>query len=51
LSRIIPHYTTLDKFTDDKINFIMLGKIISFSFILFTGTGHIFTGIDAIEFK
>ncbi|HJT83954.1 MAG TPA: hypothetical protein VJ697_05685 [Nitrososphaeraceae archaeon] len=28
----------------------MLGKIIS-SFILFTGTGHIFTGIDATGFK
>jgi hypothetical protein len=30
----IPHYTTLQKFTD-RINFMMLGKIIS-SFILFT---------------
>jgi hypothetical protein len=29
---------------------MMLGKIIS-SFILFTGTGHIFTGIDATGFK
>jgi hypothetical protein len=48
LSRI-PHYTTLQKFTD-RINFLMLGKIIS-SFILFTGTGHIFTGIDATGFK
>jgi Transposase DDE domain len=48
LSRI-PHYTTLQKFTD-RINFIMLGKIIS-SFILFTGAGHIFTGIDATGFK
>ncbi len=48
LSRI-PHYTTLQKFTD-RINFIMLGKIIS-SFILFTGTGHIFAGIDATGFK
>ena len=28
----------------------MLGKIIS-SFILFTGTRHIFTGIDATGFK
>ena len=48
LSRI-PHYTTLQKFTD-RINFIMLGRIIS-SFILFTGTGHIFAGIDATGFK
>ncbi len=48
LSRI-PHYTTLQKFTD-RIKFMMLGKIIS-SFILFTGTGHIFTGIDATGFK
>ena len=45
----IPHYTTLQKFTD-RINIMMLGKIIS-SFILFTGTGHIFTGIDATGFK
>jgi hypothetical protein len=48
LSRI-PHYTTLQKFTD-RINIMMLGKIIS-SFILFTGTRHIFTGIDATGFK
>ena len=48
LSRI-PHYTTLQKFTY-KINIVMLGKIIS-SFILFTGTRHIFTGIDATGFK
>ena len=45
----IPHYTTLQKFTD-RINFMMLGKIIS-SFILFTGTRHIFAGIDSTEFK
>jgi hypothetical protein len=44
LSRI-PHYTTLQKFSD-RINIIMLGKIVS-SFILFTGTRHIFAGIDA----
>ena len=49
LSRI-PHYTTLQKFTD-RTNIIMLGKIISSSFILFTGTRHIFTGIDATGFK
>ena len=48
LSRI-PHYTTLQKFTD-RINIIMLGKIVS-SFILFTGTRHIFTGIDSTGFK
>jgi Transposase DDE domain len=48
LSRI-PHYTTLQKFTD-RINIIMLGKIVS-SFILFTGTRHIFVGIDATGFK
>ena len=45
----IPHYTTLQKYTD-RINIIMLGKIIS-SFIFFTGTRHIFTGIDATGFK
>jgi hypothetical protein len=49
LSRI-PNYTTLHKFTDDKINFIMLGKIVSSSFILFTGTGHIFNGSDNTVF-
>jgi Transposase DDE domain len=48
LSRI-PHYTTLQKFTD-RINIMMLGKIIS-SFILYTGTRHIFAGIDAPGFK
>jgi hypothetical protein len=45
----IPHYTTLQKFTN-RINIMMLGKIIS-SFILFTGTRHIFTGIDSTGFK
>ena len=45
----IPHYTTLQKFTD-RINIMVLGKIIS-SFILFTGTRHIFAGIDATGFK
>ena len=45
----IPHYTTLQKFTD-RINIVMLGKIIS-SFILFTGTRHIFAGIDSTGFK
>jgi hypothetical protein len=45
----IPHYTTMQKFTD-RINIMMLGKIVS-SFILFTGTRHTFTGIDATGFK
>ncbi|MGZ5550542.1 MAG: hypothetical protein ACXW07_07230, partial [Nitrososphaeraceae archaeon] len=45
----IPHYTTLQKFTD-RINIMLLGKIIS-SFILFTGTTHIFTSIDSTGFK
>ena len=48
LSRI-PHFTTLQKFTD-RINSTLLGKIIS-SFILFTDTRHIFTGINATGFK
>jgi len=29
----------------------MLGKIVVSSFILFTGTRHIFTGIDSTGFK
>jgi len=45
----IPHYTTLQKFTD-RINIMLLGKIVS-SFILFTGTRHIFAGIDSTGFK
>jgi hypothetical protein len=45
----IPHYTTLQKFTD-RINVMLLGKIIS-SFILFTCTRHIFAGIDSTGFK
>ena len=45
----IPHYTTLQKFTD-RINIMVLGKIIS-SFILFTGTRHIFTGIESTGFN
>ena len=45
----IPHYTTLQKFTD-RINIMLLGKIIS-SFILFTGARHIFAGIDSTGFK
>ena len=45
----IPHYTTLQKFTD-RINIVILGKIIS-SFIIFTNTRHIYAGIDSTEFK
>jgi len=45
----IPQYTTLQKFSD-RINIMLLGKIIS-SFILFTGTRHIFAGIDSTGFK
>ena len=45
----IPHYTTLQKFTD-RINIMVLGKIIS-SFILFTGITHIFTSIYSTGFK
>ena len=45
----IPHYTTLQKFTD-RINIMMLDRIIS-SFILFSGTRYIFAGIDATGFK
>ena len=45
----IPHYTTLQKFTD-RINIVLLERIIS-SFILFTGTRHIFAGIDSTGFK
>jgi hypothetical protein len=45
----IPHYTTLQKFTD-RIDTSLLERIIS-SFILFTGTRHIFTGVDSTGFK
>ena len=45
----IPHYTTLQKFTD-RINFMILSKIIS-SCILFTNTNTIFAGIDSTGFK
>ena len=39
----IPHFTTLQKFTD-RINNSLLEKIIS-SFIVISGTKHIFAGI------
>ena len=47
----IPHFTTLQKFAD-RINNVMLGKIIS-SFVVLTGTRrHIFVGIiDSTGFK
>jgi hypothetical protein len=48
LSRI-PHFTTLQKFTD-RINNSLLEKIIS-SFIVISGTKHIFVGIDSTGFK
>ena len=48
LSRI-PHFTTLQKFTD-RINNSLLEKIIS-SFIAISGTKHIFAGIDSTGFK
>jgi hypothetical protein len=48
LSRI-PHFTTLQKFTE-RINNALLERIIS-SFIVITGTKHIFVGIDSTGFK
>jgi Transposase domain (DUF772) len=48
LSRI-PHFTTLQKFTD-RINNSLFEKIIS-SFIVISGTKHIFVGIDSTGFK
>ena len=48
LSRI-PHFTTLQKFTD-RINNSLLEKIIS-SFIVISDTKHIFAGIDSTGFK
>lgn len=48
LSRI-PHFTTLQKFTE-RISGTILEKIIS-SFILFTNIGHLLVGIDSSGFK
>ena len=48
LSRI-PHFTTLQKFTD-RIKNSLLEKIISL-FIVISGTKHIFVGIDSTGFK
>jgi hypothetical protein len=49
LSRI-PHYTTLQKIAA-RINGTKLAKIIIASFIILTGTRHIFAGIDSTGFK
>ncbi len=45
----IPHFTTLQK-SADRVNSMLLEKIIS-SFIILTGTRHIFVGIDSTGFK
>ena len=45
----IPHFTTLQKFTE-RINGILLGKLIS-SFIILTKIGQLFVGIDSSGFK
>jgi hypothetical protein len=46
---LIHHFITLKKFTD-RINNVLLEKIIS-SFIVISGTKHIFAGIDSTGFK
>ena len=48
LSRI-PHFTTLQKFTE-RISGTILEKIIS-SFIIFTNIGQLFVGVDSSGFK
>ena len=45
----IPHFTTLQKFTE-RISGTLLGKIIS-SFIILTKIGQLFFGIDSSGFK
>ena len=45
----IPHFTTLQKFTE-RISGTLLGKIIS-SFIILTKIGQLFVGIDSSGFK
>ena len=45
----IPHFTTLQKFTE-RISGTLLEKIIS-SFIILTKIGHLFVGIDSSGFK
>jgi hypothetical protein len=46
----IPHYTTLQKLAA-RINGTILAKITIASFIILTGTRHIFAGIDSTGFK
>ena len=48
LSRI-PHFTTLQKFTE-RINNALLEKKIISSFIVISDTKHIFVGIDSTAF-
>ena len=45
----IPHFTTLQKFTE-RISGTLLGKLIS-SFIILTKIGQLFVGIDSSGFK
>ncbi|MFZ0225205.1 MAG: hypothetical protein WAM42_26265, partial [Candidatus Nitrosopolaris sp.] len=45
----IPHFTTLQKFTE-RISGTILGKIIS-SFIILTKIGQLFVGIDSSGFE
>ncbi len=47
LSRI-PHFTTLQKFTDRISNSLLKDNS---SFIIISGTKHIFAGIDSTGFK
>src|SRR6478609_4608111 len=49
LSQHIPHFTTLQKFTE-RISGTLLEKIIS-SFIILTKIGQLFIGIDSSGFK
>jgi hypothetical protein len=46
----MPHYTTLQKLAA-RINGTILAKITIASFIILTGTRHIFAGIDSTGFK
>ena len=50
LSRIPPHYTTLQK-PAARINGTILAKITIASFIILTGTRRLFAGIDSTGFK
>ena len=45
----IPHFTTLQKFTD-RVSNSLLKKIIP-SFVVISGTKHIFAGIDSTGFN